>query len=229
MRERSCSARRAASARNARASASFMAPVWRAEIDAAADLPPAGARALRSAPRRAIGHLDRPSSREARMSGTTLVTTKPQAEAVPAQPAASVPALLAAAETHRLAGDYRAGSAVARQAAALAEAVGDGAGRAEALRSLASQLLRLGALEEAAVACGEAIAVLEELRDDSGICQVLTVQALPLTDLGMHEEALEVLARGREIAQRLGDRSLLYWVHNRIGVVHGSMQNRALS
>jgi diguanylate cyclase len=150
------------------------------------------------------------------MTGTSHLTTDAQA-------------LLAAAEEHRLAGDYRAGSAVARQAAAHAEAVGDRAVHAEALRSLANQLMRLGALEEAVVACRESIAVLEELGDDGGLCQVLTVQALPLNDLGLHEEALAALDRGREIAQRLGDRGLLYWVHNRIGVVHGSMDNRELS
>ena len=61
------------------------------------------------------------------------------------------------------------------------------------------------------------------------MCEVLTLQAMPLDELGMHEEALEVLARGRDLAQRLGERDLLYWVHNRTGVVHGSMGNQALS
>ena len=162
------------------------------------------------------------------MTETSLMTVGLPAEAV-ADPAPSVAALLAAAEEHRLAGDYRAGSTVAREAAARAEAVGDEPGRAAALRSLATQLLRLGALEEAAVTCREAVVVLEELGDDSGICQVLTEHALPLNELGMHEEALAVLARAREIAQRLGDRGLLYWVHNRTGVVHGTMGDRQLS
>jgi len=170
------------------------------------------------------------------MTETSLMTVGLPAEAV-ADPAAetgasaapSVAALLVAAEEHRLAGDYRAGSTLARVAAARAEAVEDAAGRAAALRSLATQLLRLGALEEAAVAGREAVAVLEELGDDGGICQVLTEQALPLNELGMHEEALTALARAREIAQRLGDRGLLYWVHNRTGVVHGSMGDRQLS
>ncbi|RSM58424.1 hypothetical protein DMB66_29610 [Actinoplanes sp. ATCC 53533] len=137
--------------------------------------------------------------------------------------------LLEKAEAYRLAGDYRTGSGVARQAAALAETAGDRIGQARALRSLANQLLRLGELEDAVTACREAIAVLETANDDPGICEVLTVQAMPLNELGMHEEALDVLARGRDIAQRLGDRDLLYWVHNRIGVVHGSMGNRELS
>jgi diguanylate cyclase len=52
---------------------------------------------------------------------------------------------------------------------------------------------------------------------------------MPLDSLGMHDEALEKLARARQIAQQLGDQDLLYWVHNRTGVVHGSMGNRTLS
>jgi len=146
-----------------------------------------------------------------------------------ADPRAPVAALLAAAEERRLAGDYRAGSAAAREAASRAEAAGDRALQAAALQSLANQLMRLGALEDAVAACQEAIAALAELGDDGGLCQVLTVQAMPLNELGLHEEALAALDRGREIAHRLGDRSLLYWVHNRTGVVHGSMDNRELS
>jgi diguanylate cyclase len=137
--------------------------------------------------------------------------------------------LLGLAESCRLAGDYQAGSAAARQAAALAAEAGDPAVQATALRSLANQLMRLGELEEAVAASREAIAVLECTGDQASICQALTIQAMPLNDLGMHEEALEVLAQAREIAQRLGDRSLLYWVHNRTGCVHGSMGDRALS
>jgi diguanylate cyclase (GGDEF)-like protein len=94
---------------------------------------------------------------------------------------------------------------------------------------MANQLLRLGDQEEAVTACREAVAVLETIGDEAGICEVLTLQAMPLNELGMHEEALDVLARGRDLAQRLGDRGLLYWVHNRTGVVHSSMGNRELS
>jgi len=151
------------------------------------------------------------------MTGSALVEAHPIAEAV------QVTALLAQAEESRLAGDYRAGSELARQAAALAASAGDGDGQARALRSMANQLLRLGEQEAAVAACREAVAVLETRGDDAAICEVLTSLAMPLNELGMHEEALEALARGREIAQRLGDRSLLYWVHNRTGVVHGSM------
>jgi len=158
------------------------------------------------------------------MSGISLA-----AECLAGAAAVQVSALLDLAEKSRLAGDYRAGSEMARQAAALAEASGNPAGQARALRSLANQLLRLGEQEAAVAACREAVAVLESVRDDVGICKVLTLQALALNALGMHEEALDVLARGRDIAQRLGDRDLLFWVHNRTGVVHGSMGNRELS
>ena len=158
------------------------------------------------------------------------MTTTGVIDARPSSPAAvQVGALLEQAEAARLRGDYRAGSELARQAAALAESAGDGSAQARGLRSLANQLLRLGEQEAAVTACREAVAVLEPIGDDAAICEVLTVQAMPLNELGMHEEALEVLARGREIAQRLGDRELLYWVHNRTGVVHGSMGRYDLS
>ena len=158
------------------------------------------------------------------MTGTSLMAPRPADPAV-----VQVAVLLETAEDYRLAGDYRSGSAVARQAAELAGTSGDPAGQARALRSLANQLLRLGEQEDAVAACREAVAVLEATRDEAGICEVLTLQALALNDLGMHDEALDVLARGRDIAQRLGDRDLLYWVHNRTGVVHGSMGDREMS
>ena len=148
----------------------------------------------------------------------------------PAAPGAQVQSLLERAEEARLAGDYRSGSELARQAVALAESSGDDPGQAAALHMLASQLLRLGDYEEAIIACRDAIALFESAADDqAAICNVLTVEALSLTELGMHEEALAVLARARDIAQELDDRDLLYWVHNRIGTVHGNMGKRALS
>lgn len=148
----------------------------------------------------------------------------------PAAPAAESSALLALAEEARLAGDYRSGSDLARRALALAEASRDAAGQADALHMLASQLLRLGEYEEAIIACRDAVALLESATGDGYVvCNVLTVEALALTDLGMHEEALDVLARARQIAQDLADRDLLYWVHNRTGVVHGNMGNHELS
>ncbi|GGK77328.1 GGDEF domain-containing protein [Mangrovihabitans endophyticus] len=140
-----------------------------------------------------------------------------------------VTALLDQAEEARLAGDYRRGHELAGQAEKLAASVGDLAGRAGALRSMADQLLRLGEQEAAVGACRAAAVLLAEIGDDPATCRVLTVLAMPLNELGMHEEALQALADAREIAQRLGDRDLLYWVHNRTGVVHGSMGDRELS
>jgi diguanylate cyclase len=157
---------------------------------------------------------------EARVTSTVMMTT-PVAD--------RVAALLARAEEHRTAGDYRAGTDLARQAAALAESIGDVATRADALRSLATQLMRLGEQEAAVTACRDAVAALEGIGDEAGICRMLTAEAIPLSNLGMHEEALEALERGREIAHRLGDQDLLYWVHNRTGVVHGSMGDYDLS
>ncbi|GAA2716175.1 GGDEF domain-containing protein [Actinoplanes palleronii] len=150
----------------------------------------------------------------------------------PASQAAAVETigrLIARAEQMRLAGDYRAGCESAQQAAELAASIGDVPRQADALRSLANQLLRIGRQEEAITACRTAVAALETIGADATICEILTLEAMPLRDLGMHEEALEALARAREIAQALGDRDLLYWVHNRTGVVHGSMGDHELS
>jgi diguanylate cyclase (GGDEF)-like protein len=141
----------------------------------------------------------------------------------------TVGALLEQAEGKRLAGDYRPGCELARAAADLAASLGDDAGEAAALRCLANQLMRLGGQEEAIGACRKAAVTLEALGDAVGLCEVLTLQAIPLLELGMHDEALGVLATARDIAQTLGDRNLLYWVHNRTGVVHGSMRDHKLS
>ncbi|GIE36740.1 hypothetical protein Ait01nite_097850 [Actinoplanes italicus] len=141
----------------------------------------------------------------------------------------TVRGLLERAEDKRLAGDYRAGCELARAAADLASSTGDAAGEAAALRSLATQLMRVGRQEEAISACRTAVVILEGLDDRIGLCEVLTLQAMPLIELGMHDEALGVLAVARDIAQELGNRELLYWVHNRTGVVRGSMGDRELS
>jgi diguanylate cyclase len=155
---------------------------------------------------------------------TACAATPPAAAAVELQ------GLLDRAEEARLAGDYRAGCELARQALALAESAGDSAGRAGALHMLATQSLRLGEYEEAIIACWDAIALLEApVGDQALLCNVLTVEALALTELGMHEEALAALSRARDIARDLADRDLLYWVHNRIGVVHANMGNHGLS
>ena len=133
--------------------------------------------------------------------------------------------LLAEADRARRRGDYRGGADLARRAAALADADGDHTGHARALRSLADQLLRLGDAEGAIAACRDAVDLLESVHDEVGVCQTLTVQAMAYNRIALHEEALGVLDRARGIAQRRGDQSLLYWVHNRTGVVHCGMGN----
>jgi len=150
--------------------------------------------------------------------------------APPAAPGQPVTDLLERAEAARQAGDYRSGSELARQAVGLAASSGDRTGQAAALHALATQALRLGEYEEAIFACRDAVELLEAVGgDQAAICNVLTVKGLSLTELGMHEEALDALSRARDIAQQLGDRDLLYWVHNRTGLVHGNMGHRALS
>ena len=133
--------------------------------------------------------------------------------------------LLEEADRARRGGDYRGGAELARRAAALADGTGDRIGRARALRSLADQLLRLGETEAAITACAEAVDLLDSEHDEVGVCSTLTVQALAYNRLTLHEEALGALDRARRIAQRRGDRILLYWVHNRTGLVHGGMGN----
>ncbi|GIJ69412.1 GGDEF domain-containing protein [Virgisporangium ochraceum] len=130
--------------------------------------------------------------------------------------------LLERAEEARSSGDYRAGAALARQGVAVA---GSPAGRARALRSLANQQLRLGELEDCVRACRDSIAILEELDDDAGICWDRTALAFAYSELGLFEEALEELNLARDLALKCGDRGLLYWVHNRAGVVHSTMGN----
>lgn len=130
--------------------------------------------------------------------------------------------LLERAEEARLSGDYRTGAAFARQGVAVA---GNPADRARALRSLANQQLRLGELEDSVRACRDSISILEELGDDAGICWDQTVLAFAYSELGLFEEALDELNRARDLALKCGDRGLLYWVHNRAGVVHSTMGN----
>ncbi|MFI5914754.1 diguanylate cyclase domain-containing protein [Dactylosporangium sp. NPDC051541] len=127
------------------------------------------------------------------------------------------------AERARLAGDYRTGAAHARRAVALAGTVGAAADRARALHCLANQLLRLGEHEASIVASRDALVEFERTGDDRGTCLELTALGMALSELGLFDEALEGLGQAREIALRVGEQSLLYWVHNRIGVVHSCM------
>jgi diguanylate cyclase (GGDEF)-like protein len=116
------------------------------------------------------------------------------------------------------------GADVSRAAIELAVAVGDRAGEAAGLAMLAQQLTQLGDHELTAATCDQAVAIYRELDDQAGICETLIVQALALDALGLSDEALDALEVARESAGRLGDRTLLYWVHNRIAVVYSGLR-----
>jgi hypothetical protein len=122
-------------------------------------------------------------------------------------------------------GQCAPGAEMARRASQLAVELGDRARQAAALCLLARQLTRMGELELCAAACDQAAAILRDLDDQAGLCEILIVQALALNELGLAEEALEKLAIGRAIAVELNDSSLLYWVLNRIAVVHAGLQD----
>ena len=137
----------------------------------------------------------------------------------------SVQELVGSSEAARLTGDYQEGARLAQQAVDLARALDLPAQEAEALRLLANQLLRIGAMEQAADACTRAAELDEIAGNEVGRSQSLTLQAMAFLDLGLQEEALHALAISLEIAQRLRDPSLLFWTYNRIGNAHGHLGN----
>jgi diguanylate cyclase (GGDEF)-like protein len=112
---------------------------------------------------------------------------------------------------------------LSRAAVGLAVTTGDRASEAAGLAMLARQLTRLGDHELTAATCDQAAAVYRDLDDPAGLCDTLVVQALALDALGLSEEALDALEVAREAAGRLGDPTSLYWVHNRIAVVHSGL------
>lgn len=125
------------------------------------------------------------------------------------------------AEIARNQGDYRAGAALARQAADLAAAVRDDQLHAAALRVHAVHSVRLGDHEQAVRSTELAAQLLSGGGDDRALCKVQTVQALAYTKLGLYDEALRALSTGLDIAERVEEPELLFWVFNRIGGVHG--------
>lgn len=137
----------------------------------------------------------------------------------------SVQGLVATSEAARLVGDYQEGARLAQQAADLARTLDLPEQEAEALRLLANQLLRTGAMEQAADACTRAADLDQATGNEVGHSQSLTLQAMAYLDLGLQEEALHALAISLEIAQRLRDPSLLFWTYNRIGNAHGHLGN----
>jgi diguanylate cyclase (GGDEF)-like protein len=122
-------------------------------------------------------------------------------------------------------GRCEAGIALSEEAVALAAELGDQRSEATALVLLARQLGRAGEHEACSQVCDQAGHALRALGDEAGLGGILVVQALALNELGLAEEALDCLAVGREVAARLNDRPLLFWVLNRIAVVHSGMQD----
>ena len=119
------------------------------------------------------------------------------------------------------------GIVLSRQAIQQAIELGDRVREAAGLCLLARQLTRSGEYELTAAVCDQAAAILRELDDQTGLCENLIVQALALNELGLSEDALEALNVAHEVANRLNDRNLQYWVINRIAVVHSGMHDYA--
>ncbi len=124
-------------------------------------------------------------------------------------------------------GRCEAGIELAEEAGALAAELGDQRAEATGLVLLARQLARAGDHEACGQVCDQAGHALRALGDESGLGEILVVHALALNELGLAEEALDCLAVAREVAARLNDRPLLFWVLNRIAVVHSGMQDFA--
>jgi diguanylate cyclase len=131
--------------------------------------------------------------------------------------------LLKRSEEARQKGDYRTGSAQAREAADLAAAIGDDNLHGEALRVLAVHLVRLGDHEQAVRSTVLAVQLLHGAGNEKAACRAQTVQALAYTKLGLHDEALAALSASLDIAERVHDPGLLFWTYNRIGGVYGFM------
>jgi len=117
------------------------------------------------------------------------------------------------------------GIELSRRAIQQAIELGDRAREAAGLCLLSRQLTRSGEYELTAAVCDQAAAIQRELDDQTGLCENLIVQALALNSLGLNEDALKALDVGHEVANRLNDRTLQYWVLNRIAVVHSGMQD----
>ncbi|GLY30599.1 diguanylate cyclase [Kineosporia sp. NBRC 101731] len=119
------------------------------------------------------------------------------------------------------------GIELSREAIGLSGRLGDRRAEATALGLLARHLSRAGDNERCSDVCDQAAQALRALNDETGLGEILVVQALALNELGLSEEALNCLAVAREVAARLNDRQLLFWVLNRIAVVHSGMQDFA--
>jgi diguanylate cyclase (GGDEF)-like protein len=134
--------------------------------------------------------------------------------------------LLADSEESRRRGEYTAGAALCRAAISLAAALGERTRLAFAHRLLALHLNCTGEYEEAIAACERARILLTDTDENAEVCRAALVQAFALNELGLSEQALDCLNAAEQIAERLQDPSLLFWVQNRIGVVYDTMGER---
>jgi diguanylate cyclase (GGDEF)-like protein len=130
--------------------------------------------------------------------------------------------LLAAAEAAQAQGNYLAGARHAGEAALLAAVPGQEGAQARAYLLQATQLQRTGATEPAARACERACALFETAGELAALSEALTDLTLIYVLLGLQDEALEAVTRSLKLAQQLGDNRLLYWAHNRTGVVRNA-------
>lgn len=139
-----------------------------------------------------------------------------------------VDALLEASEAARQLGEYTRGAVLAEKAARAAERGGRRAELAAAQVLQARHLTRTGELERAVTLCRLAMKIQQQRGDDFQRCHAMLVEAFALMELGLHAEALESLGDALELATRLDDRDLLYWVHNRLGTAHEYLGDPAL-
>jgi diguanylate cyclase (GGDEF)-like protein len=133
--------------------------------------------------------------------------------------------LLDLSEDARSRGDYQAGAALAREAAGKAAELGDERLRGLATRLLAKHLIRLGEHESAVHCAVQAVEALTEAGEEAAACDALAVQGLAHMKLGLHEEALAALTAGLDMAEKLDDDELLFWMYNRIGGVHSNLSD----
>jgi diguanylate cyclase (GGDEF)-like protein len=141
--------------------------------------------------------------------------------------AAELVSLLAESASALEGGRALEGTELSRKAIEIAVQLGDRAQEAAGLCLLARQLTLAGEYELTAGACDQAAVILRDLDDQVGLCEILIVQALAFNQLGLSEEALNALNVAHEVANRLNDRGLLYWVLNRVATVHSQIQEFA--
>ncbi|MGV8964891.1 MAG: EAL domain-containing protein [Cellulomonas sp.] len=102
-------------------------------------------------------------------------------------------------------------------------------GRADELERIANQQIEQGKFEAAVGSCEQLLELLGDPRApglEVSVCRTLTTKSFALGELGLGEEALEGLNQAHEIADRLQDKTLQYWVLNRLGVVNGALGRR---